>query len=124
LITSGVTFCDVVLLLLQGEDRTLAAFVLASIVNEYVQGQEVALQGSLVSICLEQLGDQNPLLRQWLAICLGRLWTNYDKARWCGVRDIAHEKLYTLLSDPVPEVGCAFMNFLTNIIYSNVYIKN
>jgi regulator-associated protein of mTOR len=104
-------FCDLVLLILQGEDRTLAAFVLASIVNEYLQGQEVALQGSLVSICLEQLGDQNPLLRQWLAVCLGRLWTNYDKARWCGVRDIAHEKLYTLLSDPVPEVGCAFMNF-------------
>lgn len=95
---------------MQGEDRTLAAFVLASIVNEYLQGQEVALQGSLVSICLEQLGDQNPLLRQWLAICLGRLWTNYDKARWCGVRDIAHEKLYTLLSDSVPEVTC--MNLL------------
>jgi len=91
----------------QGEDRTLAAFVLASIVHNYSQGQEVALQGSLVSICLEQLGDPNPLLRQWLAICLGRLWTNYDKARWCGVRDIAHEKLYTLLSDPVPEVSCA-----------------
>lgn len=96
----------------QGEDRTLATFVLASIVNNYPQGQEVALQGSLVSICLEQLGDQNPLLRQWLAICLGRLWTNYDKARWCGVRDIAHEKLYNLLSDPVPEVGCTFVNYL------------
>ncbi|PNF16965.1 Regulatory-associated protein of mTOR [Cryptotermes secundus] len=101
-----------------GEDRTLAAFVLASIVNEYLQGQEVALQGSLVSICLEQLGDQNPLLRQWLAICLGRLWTNYDKARWCGVRDIAHEKLYSLLSDPVPEVRAAAVYALGTFISS------
>lgn len=25
--------------------------------------------------------------------------------RWCGVRDSAHEKLYDLLKDPVPEVS-------------------
>lgn len=73
-------------------------------VKDYAPGQEAALQGSLVSICLEQLADPSPLLRQWLAICLGRLWHKYEKARWCGVRDIAHEKLYTLLQDPFPEV--------------------
>ncbi|XP_067006454.1 regulatory-associated protein of mTOR isoform X2 [Anabrus simplex] len=101
-----------------GEHRTLAAFVLASIVNNYPQGQEAALQGSLVSICLEQLGDANALLRQWLAICLGRLWTNYDKARWCGVRDIAHEKLYTLLQDPVPEVRAAAVYALGTFVSS------
>lgn len=89
----------------QGEHRTMAAFVLACIVQNYLAGQEAALQGNLVAICLEQLNDTNPLLRQWLAICLARLWTNYDKARWCGVRDTAHEKLYILLQDPVPEVG-------------------
>ncbi|CAH0389097.1 unnamed protein product [Bemisia tabaci] len=89
------------------EHRTLAVFVLATMVNSYEQGQEVAMQGNLVSICLEQLTDINPLLRQWLAICLGRLWNNYDKARWCGVRDSAHEKLYILLKDDVPEVRVA-----------------
>ena len=94
---------------MQSKDRTLAAFVLACIVNNYSPGQEAALQGSLVSICLEQLGDANPLLRQWLCLCLARLWHNYDKARWCGVRDIAHEKLYTLLQDPVPEVSYSFL---------------
>ncbi|RZF33857.1 hypothetical protein LSTR_LSTR008980 [Laodelphax striatellus] len=51
-------------------------------------------KGSLVSMCLEQLGDAHWPLRQWLALCLGRLWAQYDKARWCGVRDTAHEKLY------------------------------
>ncbi|XP_012271870.1 regulatory-associated protein of mTOR isoform X2 [Orussus abietinus] len=100
------------------EHRTLAAFVLASIVNDYPQGQEAALQGSLVSICLEQLGDSNPLLRQWLCLCLGRLWHNYDTARWCGVRDIAHEKLYTLLQDPVPEVRAASVYALGTFINS------
>ncbi|XP_051171170.1 regulatory-associated protein of mTOR isoform X1 [Leptopilina boulardi] len=100
------------------EHRTLAAFVLTCIVNNYLPGQEAALQGSLVSICLEQLSDPNPLLRQWLALCLGRLWHNYDKARWCGVRDIAHEKLYTLLQDPIPEVRAASVYALGTFINS------
>lgn len=69
-----------------------------------VPHQEACLQGNLIANCLEQLSDPHPLLRQWVAICLGRIWQNFDSARWCGVRDSAHEKLYTLLSDPVPEV--------------------
>ncbi|XP_071450687.1 regulatory-associated protein of mTOR-like [Hetaerina americana] len=101
-----------------GEHRTLAAFVLASMVHGYPAGQAAALQGSLVSICLEQLQDNNALLRQWLAVCLGRLWANYDAAKWCGVRDIAHEKLYTLLTDPVPEVRAAAVYALGTFISS------
>uniref|UniRef100_A0AAQ4R5Y1 Regulatory-associated protein of mTOR n=1 Tax=Gasterosteus aculeatus aculeatus TaxID=481459 RepID=A0AAQ4R5Y1_GASAC len=93
--------------LLQAEHRTMAVFILAVIVNSYNTGQEACLQGNLIAICLEQLSDPHPLLRQWVAICLGRIWQNFDPARWCGVRDSAHEKLYTLLSDPIPEVRCA-----------------
>ncbi|KAL0278568.1 UNVERIFIED_CONTAM: hypothetical protein PYX00_000353 [Menopon gallinae] len=96
--------------------RTLSAFVLASIVNNYQAGQEAGLQGSLVSICLEQLNDPNPLLRQWVSVCLARLWTNYDRARWCGVRDIAHEKLYDLLQDNHPEVRAAAVYALGTFI--------
>lgn len=102
---------------LQSESRLYAAFALACIVHNFPQGQNAALQGSLVSICLEQLGDPNPQLRQWLCLCLARLWHNYDKARWCGVRDIAHEKLYTLLQDPVPEVCPNFhLHLIQNFI--------
>ncbi|XP_042311573.1 regulatory-associated protein of mTOR isoform X3 [Sceloporus undulatus] len=89
------------------EHRTMTAFILAVIVNNYNTGQEACLQGNLIAICLEQLNDPHPLLRQWVAICLGRIWQNFDSARWCGVRDSAHEKLYSLLSDPIPEVRCA-----------------
>ncbi|MEQ2159534.1 hypothetical protein GOODEAATRI_024029, partial [Goodea atripinnis] len=80
------------------EYRTMAVFILAVIVNSYNTGQ-----GNLIANCLEQLSDPHPLLRQWVAICLGRIWQNFEPARWCGVRDSAHEKLYTLLSDPIPE---------------------
>ncbi|KAF7236887.1 Regulatory-associated protein of mTOR, partial [Varanus komodoensis] len=91
----------------KAEHRTMTAFILAVIVNNYNTGQEACLQGNLISICLEQLNDPHPLLRQWVAICLGRIWQNFDSARWCGVRDSAHEKLYSLLSDAIPEVRCA-----------------
>lgn len=98
--------------------RTLAAFVLASIVHNFPMGQASALQSSLVSICLEQINDRCASLRQWLAICLGHLWQNYDKARWSGVRDLAHEKLYPLLQDNVPEVRAAAVYALGTFISS------
>ncbi|TRY56339.1 hypothetical protein DNTS_034953, partial [Danionella cerebrum] len=94
-------------LYMPAEHRTMAVFILGVIVNNYNTGQEACLQGNLIAICLEQLSDPHPLLRQWVAICLGRIWQNFDSARWCGVRDSAHEKLYSLLSDPIPEVRCA-----------------
>ena len=70
--------------------------------------QEACLQGNLIAICLEQLSDPHPLLRQWLALCLARTWTKYSRAKWCGVRDSAHEKLQTLSNDPLPEVPYIF----------------
>ena len=63
------------------------------------------MQGNLIAICLEQLDDSHDLLRQWLALCLGKIWNMFDAARWCGVRDSAHEKLYKFLTDTNPEVG-------------------
>ncbi|XP_017782723.1 PREDICTED: regulatory-associated protein of mTOR isoform X2 [Nicrophorus vespilloides] len=102
------------------EHRTQAAFVLACIVNEYRDGQEAAVQGSLVSICLELLSDPCAELRQWVAICLGRLWDHYETARWTGVRDTANEKLYPLLQDPCPEVRAAAVYALGTFINSDV----
>lgn len=102
----------------QPEYRTLSAFVLASIVHNFPLGQANALQGSLVSMSLVQIADGNALLRQWLSICLGHLWQNYDKARWSGVRDLAHEKLYPLLEYPEPEVRTAAVYALGTFISS------
>lgn len=100
------------------QHRTLSAFVLASIVHNFLLGQTSALQGPLLSICLEQLNDSSWLLRQWLAICLGMLWQNFEKARWSGARDLAHEKLYVLLRDSIPEVRAAAVFALGTFISS------
>lgn len=103
---------------ISSEYRTLAAFVLASIVHNFPLGQANALQGSLLSICLVQICDECATLRQWLTICLGHLWQNNEKARWCGVRDLAHEKLYPLLLDNIPEVRAAAVYALGTFISS------
>ncbi|KAK3870949.1 hypothetical protein Pcinc_016478 [Petrolisthes cinctipes] len=88
------------------EHRTMAAFVLGVIVWEHPEGQRV-VQGSLMPLCLEQVTDPHPPLRQWATLCLGRTWHKHPDARWAATRDNAHEKLYTLLEDPVPEVRAA-----------------
>jgi regulator-associated protein of mTOR len=89
---------------LDSEFRINAAFVLANFVRNFARGQDLAHQNNLIATCLEQLNDPNPLLRQWLCICLGLIWNNHRNARWCGVRDSAHEKLFDLLYDPAPDV--------------------
>ncbi|XP_054724239.1 regulatory-associated protein of mTOR-like isoform X2 [Uloborus diversus] len=86
------------------EHRTMAAFCISSIVNNYRVGQKAAREGGVVCLCLEQLGDAHGRLRQWAALCLGRAWARHQPSRWCGVRDSAHEKLQELLQDPEPEV--------------------
>ncbi|XP_063861372.1 regulatory-associated protein of mTOR-like isoform X1 [Scylla paramamosain] len=100
------------------EHRTMAAFVLGVIVWEHPEGQRVALQGCLMPLCLEQVSDPHPPLRQWATICLGRTWHHHPDARWTATRDNAHEKLFTLLSDPVPEVRGAAVFSLGTFISS------
>ncbi|CAI8016839.1 Regulatory-associated protein of mTOR [Geodia barretti] len=92
---------------MQCEYRTMAAFAISAVVNKYPMGQERCLQSGVVGTCLGQLEEPNPVLRQWLAICLGRLWQNFDSARWYGARDNAHDKLISLLWDEIPDVRAA-----------------
>lgn len=99
--------------------HTYAAFVLASIVHNFPIGQENALNGTLLSNCLLQLtANPNPKLRQWLIICLGNLWQNFERARWSGNRDNAIEKLNPFLLDPVPEVRAAAVYAMGTFISS------
>ena len=45
--------------------------------------------------------------RQFVIFCLGKLWRKFDTARWFGVRNNAHERIYPFLDDPSPEVRAA-----------------
>ena len=81
------------------------------------------MQGNLIAICLEQLDDSHDLLRQWLALCLGKIWNMFDAARWCGVRDSAHEKLYKLLTDTNPEVGYDISRYRQHYLIYQINVR-
>ena len=48
------------------QHKTWAVFVLSSVVKNYKQGQDEAVSGHLISICLNELEDSDPTYRQWL----------------------------------------------------------
>lgn len=101
------------------EHRAMCAFIIAMFCNNFRQGQAVAMSEGLIKICLSQVGlpaSDNPLLRQWVALCLSMLWKNFPDAKWAGIRCSAHARLCRTLDDPVPEVRAAVTHALTNFI--------
>lgn len=86
------------------DQRTLAAFVVARIVWNHPAGQEAVSQVAFISNALEMLDEKDRLLRQWIVIGIGLAWHNAPASRWSAIRDSAHEKLFPLLQDPIPEV--------------------
>ena len=78
--------------------------MLSVIVDSCRPGQSACLNAKVVSICLSAVGDSNPFLRRWVALCLSKLWEEFDEAKWVAVRELAHQRLCVLLTDPIPEV--------------------
>ncbi|KAL5709830.1 Regulatory-associated protein of TOR 1 [Ranunculus cassubicifolius] len=93
------------------EQRAMAAFVLAVIVDGHRRGQEACVSADLIHVCLKHLQLANPhdaqtepLLLQWLSLCLGKLWEDFPEAQMIGLRADAPAVYETLLSEPQPEV--------------------
>jgi regulator-associated protein of mTOR len=96
------------------EQRAMAAFVLAVIVDGHRRGQEACLEANLIGVCLGHLEasrpsdpQPEPLFLQWLCLCLGKLWEDFMEAQIMGREANAFEKLAPLLSEPQPEVRAA-----------------
>lgn len=100
----------------------LGAVVLSRLMQNYRNGQQLGLKNNLVCICLDQLANASAPYKQWLTLCLAQLWADYDKARWVGVRDTAHEKLYLLLGDETPEVSENSFKYQKNRVLIRMYI--
>ncbi|XP_077216977.1 regulatory-associated protein of TOR 1-like [Tasmannia lanceolata] len=94
------------------EHRAMAAFVLAVILDGHRRGQEACVQAGLTHMCLRHLQLANPhdpisdpLLLQWLCLCLGKLWEDFPAAQMVGLKADAPSILTRLLSEPPqPEV--------------------
>ncbi|XP_020595936.1 regulatory-associated protein of TOR 2-like [Phalaenopsis equestris] len=105
------------------EQRAMAAFVLAVIVDGHRRGQEACIQANLLHACLKhlQLANPNeaqtePLLLQWLCLCLGKFWEDFHEAQIIGLQADAPAILFPLLSEPQPEVRAAAIFALGTLI--------
>ncbi|KAL5204746.1 hypothetical protein ABZP36_009617 [Zizania latifolia] len=106
------------------EQRAMAAFVLAVIVDGHRIGQEACINSGLIDVCLRHLQPENPndaqkepLLLQWLCLCLGKLWEDFPEAQLLGLQSNAPEIVIRLLSEPQPEVRASAVFALGNLVY-------
>ncbi|KAI9116038.1 hypothetical protein K1719_012968 [Acacia pycnantha] len=92
------------------EQRAMAAFVLAVIVDGHRRGQEACIEAGLIHVCLRHLqsspndAQTEPLFLQWLCLCLGKLWEDFTEAQIIGLQADAPSIFAPLLSEPQPEV--------------------
>ncbi|KAJ1688768.1 hypothetical protein LUZ63_012923 [Rhynchospora breviuscula] len=107
------------------EQRAMAAFVLSVIVDGHKRGQEACIQAGLMDICLKHLQisythiqtqtqmhmhdstqttGTEPLLLQWLCLCLGKLWEDFPEAQLLGLQSNAPGIIMPLLTESQPEV--------------------
>ena len=96
------------------EQRAMAAFVLAVIVDGHRRGQEVCIEAGLIHVCLKHLHSSmqtEPLFLQWLCLCLGKLWEDFTEAQLIGLQADAPAICAPLLFKPQPEVYL-FTNYI------------
>ncbi|XVF84220.1 hypothetical protein PTKIN_Ptkin17bG0008200 [Pterospermum kingtungense] len=105
------------------EQRAMAAFVLAVIVDGHRRGQEACIEAGLIDVCLKHLRGsmQNdtqtePLFLQWLCLCLGKLWEDFTEAQVIGMQNDAPAICAPLLSEPQPEVRASAVFALATLL--------
>ena len=64
--------------------------------RNYKQGQDEAVAGQMISVCLNELedGDTEAVYRQWLVICLATCWDNHEEARGNATHDNYEYNIY------------------------------
>ncbi|KAK8556495.1 hypothetical protein V6N13_064525 [Hibiscus sabdariffa] len=105
------------------EQRAMAAFVLAVIVDGHRRGQEACIEAGLIHVCLKHLhssmqndAQTEPLFLQWLCLCLGKLWEDFTEAQIIGLQADAPSICAPLLSEPQPEVRASAVFALATLL--------
>ncbi|CAO3678856.1 unnamed protein product [Umbelopsis vinacea] len=98
------------------EHRAMSAFILSVFCHNYKIGQQHCLRANVINACLEHITDPDPLLRQWVCLCLSQLWMNNSEAKASAIAQNAHERLCGLLTDRVPEVRASAMYALETFL--------
>ena len=91
------------------EHRAMSAFILSGFCTNFKLGQQACVRGNVISASLAHVKDPDPLLRQWVCLCLAQVWLNNSEAKAAAIAEGGHEKLCALLNDTVPEVRASAM---------------
>jgi regulator-associated protein of mTOR len=70
----------------------------------------------LIDACIPHLNDPDPLLRQWICICLSHFWIDLGEAKWLALQRGMDQTIVSLLEDPVPEVRAAAILALGSLL--------
>ena len=90
--------------------NVMAAFVLSVLISRLKNVKEECLATDFMQRCLALLAETSPedsLFRQWLVLCLAKLWDGLERAQWMDVQGMAMNGLHTLMNDPSPDVRAA-----------------
>ncbi|KZV72684.1 hypothetical protein PENSPDRAFT_750813 [Peniophora sp. CONT] len=89
------------------EHKAMCAFVLSAICRDFTHGQQACLREKVFHACFERVGEDDFLLRQWCALCIGQMWDANDEIKVFGVDNGTQDRFISLLSDDAPEVRAA-----------------
>ncbi|CAB3409168.1 unnamed protein product [Caenorhabditis bovis] len=108
--------------------KIVAAFVLAMLThNNYKVAQENLTEKGFVNLCTELLCDpvasKSRLLKLWLLIGMGRLWSDYDDARWQAIRLVSYDQVIKELEDVSPEVRAAAVFALGSLLKNSSHLN-
>ncbi|ODV90722.1 hypothetical protein CANCADRAFT_110002 [Tortispora caseinolytica NRRL Y-17796] len=99
------------------QHRAMCAFVIALFCRDCPATHRVCVAPDVLSACLVHMDEpENPLLRQWVTLCISQLWNGNSEANHMGVRLHAPDKICKLLTDPVPEVRTSAIVALTTFL--------
>lgn len=91
------------------EHRAMSAFILSVFCTNFRLGQQACLRANVIAACLAHVKDPDPLLRQFVCLCLGQVWMNNSEAKSAAIAENGHEKLCAMLTDSVPDVRASAM---------------
>uniref|UniRef100_A0A914DRW0 Raptor N-terminal CASPase-like domain-containing protein n=1 Tax=Acrobeloides nanus TaxID=290746 RepID=A0A914DRW0_9BILA len=103
--------------------KVVPAFVMATLIyNNYRPAQEKLIQSDYVTLCTELLSNEQDkkcrMLYLWLLIGLGRLWAEYNVARWHAVRTLAFDRVTAFLKHDLPECRAAAVYALGSLVHN------
>ena len=99
------------------------AFIVSSMMDNQPKGKASCLQAKLHSIISRFLNYPDKLFKQWIIICIAKLWEDFPNAQIIAIQMRLHEQLFNLLTDSCQFVRTASVYAIGMLINSPIEDK-